>query len=148
MKRWRWIFVPMGIFLTVVFALSIYSSEEDFLKKGSESGIAFLSGGIGLTEREILKEMGKEYSLKLMFSNKKGEYLSDVIVKIFDQRGKAILTTGSNGPWLFVDLPTGTYKIEASFRADRKRISQIKIERGKQKVFHLRWDLKEPPESG
>jgi len=139
MNRWRWIFIPMVIFLTIVFAFSIYSAEEDFFKKGSERGIAFLSGGVGQTEREILKEMGKEYSLKLMFSNKQGEYLSDVIVKIFDQKGKTILTTVSNGPWLFIDLPSGIYHLEASSKADRKRLSQVKIDKDKQKVISIQW---------
>lgn len=139
MKRWRWILILMVVFLTIVFALSIYSAEEDFFKKGRERGIPFVSGGVGQREREILKEMGKDYSLKLMFSNKKGEYLSDVIVKIFDQKGKPILTTVSNGPWLFIDLTSGIYHLEASSKADRKRISQVKIEKDRQKVISIQW---------
>ena len=102
-----------------------------------------MSGGVSQTEREILKDRGKGYTLKLIFSSKRGEYLSNVIVKVLDQKNQTILLTVSNGPWLFIDLPTGTYKIEASFRADRKRLSLIKIEQGKQKVFHLQWQLKD-----
>lgn len=139
MKRWRWLLILMVILGVVIFALSIYSEEENFLKKGGEGGIAFLSGGIGQREREILKEMGKDYPLKLIFSNKKGEYLSDVVVKILDENGKTILITVSNGPWLFIDLPTGIYDLEASLRSDRKRISQIPIERGFQKVLSIQW---------
>jgi hypothetical protein len=89
MKRWKWILIPIVVFLTILFTLSIYSAEEDFFKKGKEGGIAFLSGGVGQREREILKEMGKEYSLK-----------------IFDQKNETILTV-SNGPWLFIDFPFG-----------------------------------------
>jgi len=106
------------------------------------------SGGVSQTEREILNERGKGYTLKLIFSSKGGEYLSNAIVKVFDQKNRNILLTVANGPWLFIDLPNGMYKIEASFRADRKEVSQIKIEKGKQKVFQLRWHLKEPPGSG
>jgi hypothetical protein len=76
-----------------------------------------MSGGVSQTEREILKDRGKGYSLKLIFSSKGGKYLSNVIVKVFDQKDQSILLTVSNGPWLFIDLPTGIFTIEASFRA-------------------------------
>lgn len=139
MKRGRWILIPMVVFLTILFALSIHSAEEDFFKKGRKRGIPFVSGGVGQRERDILKEMGTEYSLKLIFSNKKGEYLSDVIVKILDQKDETILITVSNGPWLFVDLPTGIYHLEASSKADQKRISHVKIEKGRQRVISIQW---------
>ena len=141
-------FVPLIIFQMIFPALPLYSAEEDLFKKNSERGIAFISGGVSQTEREILKERGKGYTLKLIFSSKKGEYLSNVIVKVLDQKNQTILLTVSNGPWLFIDLPNGIYEIEASFSSDRKEISRIKIERGKQKVFHLRWQVRESPESG
>jgi hypothetical protein len=83
--------------------------------------------------------MGKDYSLKVIFSNKKGEYLSDIVVKILDQYGNTILTTVSNGPWLFVNLPSGTYNLEASVGGDRRRISRINIEGGSQKVISVQW---------
>lgn len=132
-------FIPLIVLQMIFLALPLYSAEDDFFKENMERGIAFLSGGVSQTEREILKDRGKGYSLKLIFSSKRGEYLSNVIVKVFHQKNQTILITISNGPWLFIDLPIGTYKIEASFRADRKRISRIKIEQGKQKVIHLQW---------
>lgn len=139
MNRWRWSLIPMVMFLVSIFAISICSAEEDFLKKGREGGIAFLSGGVGQEEREILKEMGKEYTLKLMFSNKKGEYLSDVIVKVWDQNDKTILTTVSNGPWLFVNLPSGTYHLETGLKGNEKKISNVNIKKGTQKVISIQW---------
>lgn len=139
MKRWRWSMIPAIIVGMVVFAMSIYSAEENFLKKGSERGIAFLSGGIGQHEREILKETGKGYSLKLIFSNRKGEYLSNVMVTVFDHKDEKILFTVSFGPWLFIDLPSGVFNLEASFQGDRKKVPQIRIERGTQKVHAIQW---------
>jgi hypothetical protein len=109
---------------------SPYHSSNDFsrfapvfcrggsFKKNSERGIAFMGGGMSQTEREILKDRGKGYSLKLIFSSKRGEFLSNVIVKVFDQKNQTMLITVSSGPWLFIDLPNGTYKIEVSFRGD------------------------------
>jgi hypothetical protein len=142
------IFFILLFILDVIFlALPLYPAEEDLLEESGERGIAFMSGGVSETGREILQEKGKGYSLKLIFSSDRGEYLSNVIVKVFDQKNQTILITVSNGPWLFIDLPAGTFEIEASFRADRKKISRIKIEQGEQKVIHLRWRLSESTES-
>jgi hypothetical protein len=131
--------IPAIVVGTVVFAMTIYSAEENFLKKGGEGGIAFLSGGVGQHEREILKEMGKGYSLKLIFSNRKGEYLTNVMVTVFDHKDEKILFTVSFGPWLFIDLPAGMYNLEASFQGDRKKVPQIQIEKGVQKVHIIQW---------
>jgi hypothetical protein len=141
-------FIPI-IFLQIIFlALPLYSAEGDLFKGNREMGIAFMSGGVSQTEREILEDRGKKYSLKLISSDDRGKYLSNVIVKVFDQKNQTILITVSNGPLLFINLLMGTYEIEASFRADRKKVSGIKIEQGKQKVIHLRWQLRESLESG
>ncbi len=139
MSRWRWLLIPMVMLLVSIFAISIYSAEGDFLKEGGEGGIAFVSGGVGQEGREILKGMGKEYTLKLIFSNKKGEYLSDVVVKVLDHNDKTILTTVSNGPWLFINLPSGTYHLETGLRDNEKKISRVHIEKGTQKVVSIQW---------
>ena len=139
MRRWKLLLIPIVGFLVTIFVLSIGFGEEDFIKKGGDKGISFLSGGAGLREREILNEMGKDYPLKMVFSNKMGEFLTDVVVKILDQDENTILITVSNGPWLFVDLPTGIYHLEASVWGGRKRISQVRVEGGSQKVISVQW---------
>lgn len=137
MKKWGWLFIPVFMLWMVIFMLLICSAEENLFEKGRKGDISFLSGGVGKQEREIIKEIGKAYPLKLIFSNKKGEYLSDVSLKVFDQKGKTILTTVSNGPWLFIDLPSGIYNLEASFKEERKKVSEVNIEKGTQKVVSI-----------
>ena len=44
-----------------------------------------------------------------------------------------------SGPWLFVDLPSGTYHVTA-IHADRTQgLKGIKVEAGKMKTVYLRW---------
>ena len=138
MERWRLLLIPLFILGMVMYML-FYSGEESFLQKRREKSITFLSGGVSERERENLQEMGKKYSLKLVFSKKKGEYLSAVTVKILDQMDKTILTTVSNGPWFFINLPPGVYNLEASFKSDKKRISDVKIEGRTQNVVSIQW---------
>ena len=131
--------IPLFILGMMLYIFLIYSAEEGFLQRKGLENVTFLSGGLSEREREAIQEMAKKYSLKLMFSNKKGKYLSDVTVKIFDQRDETILTTVSNGPWFFIDLPSGTYDLEVSFGKNRKRISQVKVVEKSQTVIGVQW---------
>lgn len=133
-------------FLGIVTSFSLFSlmvspplKGEDFIKKGGHSNVTFLSGGVGSDEREVLAEMGKNYPVKLIFSNRKGEFLSNVMVRVLDKAGHPLLTTVSNGPWLFLDLPPGAYHVEATFREVRKILSPIEITEGERQVLSLIW---------
>jgi hypothetical protein len=84
------------------------------LEAKSERGVPYLSGGIGLDERDALRATAKDYNLMLNFAAKEGNYLSDVEVVITDTTGNTVLETVSEGPWLFVRLPTGRYTVRAT----------------------------------
>jgi len=108
--------------------------------KGEYKGISYISGGIGLDERERLTNMGKNYSLKLVFAVKSREYLSDVRVKIQDNRGKKVLDAVSEGPWFYADLPTGKYTVSASL-SGREKQSAANVVKGKtQTTLRFYWD--------
>lgn len=80
----------------------------------TSNGVSFLSGGIGLDESEAIKAAQKDYSLSLLFAQtRRGEYLSDVKVRITDKSGKTLLETVAQGPMLLAKLPAGEYKVSA-----------------------------------
>ena len=138
MKRRQLLLIPLLIIGMGTYILSIYATKGNFLKRKKAENITFLSGGLTEPERKNLEEMGKKYSLKVIFSNARGEYLSDVTMTILDQTNEPILTTIS-GPWFFINLPSGTYSLEASFQKNRKRISQLKIDGNSQTVIRVQW---------
>ncbi len=131
--------VPLVILGMAVYIMLIYSAGENALKRKDAEHITFLSGGLSEPERKNLEEMGNKYSLKVMFANGKGEYLNEVTVTIFDQEGKSILKTVPNGPWFFINLPSGTYDLEASFQKSRKRISNLRIDEKNQTAIGIQW---------
>jgi hypothetical protein len=140
MGKWKFLLIPLFVLGAGLYMLLMYSGEEDYLqKREGEKNITFMSGGLREQERAILEGMGRKYSLKVIFSNERGEYLSDVTVRILGQRGEPILTTVSNGPWFFINLPSGTYDLEVSFRKKAKRMSQVRIEEKSQTVVSVRW---------
>lgn len=78
-------------------------------------GVAYLSGGIGLDEREQMERMGGGYNLKLIFAVQQGNFVSDVQVSVTDGSGQTVLAVVADGPWLYAKLPAGAYAIAATY---------------------------------
>jgi hypothetical protein len=108
--------------------------------KGEYKGISYISGGIGLDERERLTSIGKNYSLKLVFAVKSREYLADVRVKIYDKGDKKVLDAVSEGPWFYADLPTGKYTVSASLSGREKQSIANIIKGQTQATLRFYWD--------
>ena len=87
------------------------ASAQDAPVIGQE--IAYASGGIGTNERDEMKAMMADYSLKLEFAVEgSGAYLSDISVTV--QRGaETVFQVVDVGPWLLVKLPAGNYRVIA-----------------------------------
>ncbi len=81
----------------------------------TNSGVTYVSGGIGLESIDQLTAISKEFNLKLVFALNSGEYVSNVKVVIADAAGKPLLDTTTDGPWLLTKLPAGNYQIAATF---------------------------------
>lgn len=107
-----------GIVLSLVAALCLplFGIAAD-LSPETQNGIRFLSGGIGMEERNAMQVEGKEYNLRLSFSLKGGAYLADVNVAI-DSGKKPLVEADSGGPLFYAKLPPGKYRIAASYRGE------------------------------
>ncbi len=79
--------------------------------------VDYLSGGVGLGEREALAARAKEFNLKVVTAaERSGAYLAEVRMKVIDTRdAKVVLDTTMKGPWLFAQLPAGNYTLEATY---------------------------------
>lgn len=81
-----------------------------------DNGVTWVTGGVGLLERQRTIEAGRDMNLELSFARMpEGVYLAGVDVAITDGRGREVLTVDNADPLLFVQLPAGTYQVEASF---------------------------------
>lgn len=80
----------------------------------TQNGATYVTGGIGQPESTAMESVANEYDLMMTFARDDGAFLADVDVSITDQQGTQILQLVS-GPILLVDLPDGTYKVEANF---------------------------------
>ncbi|MFZ1640467.1 MAG: carboxypeptidase-like regulatory domain-containing protein [Candidatus Contendobacter sp.] len=88
----------------------------------TDQGIRYVSGGIGLSERDELRALSGQFNLQLMFAMQgSGDYLADIQVRILDSRGAAILNATSQGPYFLVQLPAGSYIVEVSALGQTQR---------------------------
>jgi hypothetical protein len=89
-------------------------SSDEYLHVQSFKSISYVSGGVGLEERDRLKSMAADDSLALSFALGNGHYLGGVEVAIKDNKGNAVLEAASEGPLFFAKLPAGHYVVEAT----------------------------------
>ena len=109
--------------LTSALAVSLLLASPVFAQENtapapaiqSQGSITYISGGITADERDAMKPVTKDYNLRLMFALNVGSYVANVKVKITNGKGKTVLDTVSEGPWLYVKLPAGKYKISAEY---------------------------------
>ena len=102
-------------------------------------GVRYFSAGVGIEERSAEYP---PFSLKLVFTAGGKPFLTGVAVTIQSAKGGPPINIPRdhvNGPWLFVDLPSGTYHLTA-VQADRtESLKGVKVEAGKTKTVYLRW---------
>lgn len=92
--------------------------------------ISYRSGGVGQDESAAMKAAAARYPLALTFTARIGRrdaYIAGVKVHIAAADGGTVLEVTSDGPFLLVDLPAGSYKVTAeNDGVARSRNVQIK----------------------
>jgi hypothetical protein len=120
MKFWTLIKV-LG--LTTMIHCSSASSEE---MTSPDTG-KFITGGIGLDEREEMYANRNQYNLRLSFAKATGAYISSVDLSIEPVSGNgAAMQFHDAGPLLFVRLIPGKYRVSATFE-DKRQVLTVSL---------------------
>ena len=128
--------VLFGCLMLVLSPLVSMAATSPFISEGISNGVMYASGGVGKDERMAMESIVKGYNVKLVFAEAPREYVADVKVKIEDHSGKKLLEATSGGPWFWVKLPQGDYRVIASFR-DHRDIKNLKVGSGPETVEFL-----------
>ncbi len=106
------------VFAAALLALTPATAE---LRNTTDSGLAYVSGGVSQQELQALRSERSQYSFWLTTAAKgSGAHLADVMVRITDSRsGRVVLEHKMAGPYLMVDLPDGRYTVEATVPQSR-----------------------------
>jgi hypothetical protein len=113
--------------------------QHDIIPLYQVGAVRYFSAGIGLDERQADYP---SFALKLVFTAGGKPFLTGVTVTIQGPKGMdKIVIPGElvTGPWLFVDVPAGTYDISGVQGDQPQALKAVKVERGKTTVVYLRW---------
>lgn len=124
--------------------IEIASHGEEGLYKTTipiyrSAGIQYFSAGVGLEERQAEYP---PFPLKLIFVEGEKAFTSHVEVAITDKAGTVrvdIPAEHVKGPWLFVDLPAGSYDITATKNGQTQTKLSVAVSQGMVRRIHLRW---------
>jgi hypothetical protein len=118
-----------------------HAAVDEIVAGKTANNVRYMSGGVGIDERHRMLMNARNYDLKLAFADRRGEFISDVKVVIDDRHGNELVNLTTAGPWMFVDLPTGNYRLKATFADHTKEISDIHVSEGHLAARLLHWDL-------
>lgn len=102
--------------------------------------IRYFSAGVGVEEREAKYP---PFPLKLIFvAGPRGAYVTRVAVTVADAKDAAQVQVPSeqvSGPWLFLDLPPGIYRITATRENEALVNERVTVSAGKTTTVYFRW---------
>jgi hypothetical protein len=106
----------------------------------TQGSVSFTSGGVGLDESHALIADQAHWPLSLRFTGPTSDYLSDVHVRIADEKNAEVLKTDAMGPYMLVKLPPGRYTVYAKYKDSEKKQAVTVAGNGKAKAaFH--WSM-------
>jgi hypothetical protein len=109
----------------------------------SPQGFPYMHGGVGSAERDAMEQRGKSYNVKLSFADKRGPYVASVKLLLQGADKKEIVNLTTDGPWFYIELPPGTYTVQATLGAKSSGIKALKVSKDKKIQQTLIWDLGE-----
>jgi hypothetical protein len=122
-------------------AQSDQSMPPGILIATTDQGVRYLVGGVGSDERKMMEHLSADYNVKFVFADTFGEYMSDVDVRIEDSQGKSVAHLVTNGPWLYVKLPAGGYRVQATHAAKTMEVQRLEVPASKGIALTLHWSF-------
>ncbi|MDD5586111.1 MAG: hypothetical protein PHY92_04025 [Alphaproteobacteria bacterium] len=107
----KWRLVLVSAVLTMAIVMPALAQDMPVVKQ--RGGVSFVTGGIGLEERDAIKATAKDYNLLVSNANKGGHMTTDVELVIKSLKDEVILAVEDAGPLFYANLPEGSYIVEA-----------------------------------
>lgn len=110
--------------LTFIYSFMLFSTYPAIAADGqmfiTASGIKYVTGGIGDEEASAMRNMAKNFSLNLVFSEGSGGKITGVDVVIYNTEGNAVFRIKNSSPLLYIALPEGKYRVVASYEGQKQ----------------------------
>lgn len=103
----------------------------------------FVSGGIGGQEARAFRDVKASWPLAItMVERKDGRdrFTSRVYVEVHDADERRVFCVDAAGPYLFISLPPGDYRISARSMDDVTREQAVSLKAGAHRPLTLVWE--------
>ena len=137
------------VLYSLVMPIHTLSAEPMPMRDMHAGDVSYLTGGIGSSEAEGMREAAKDYALEIVFVQKLKqleEFISDVKVQIQDTQKNTVLDIITDGPFLLVNIPNGKYVITAEFNSDTKQ-QKVNVGAKKHQKIVFWWPILEQREA-
>ena len=108
----------------LLFASSLAAQNYFQPREHVQGSVTYVTGGIGVDEADAMRAAAANYPLTLELAAAAGgprdEYISNAGVEIRDSRGTPLLSTRTDGPFLLVRLPPGSYTVDVEWNGAHK----------------------------
>ena len=135
--------VPLAFILAQPAPAVARNTDSGMISSKTEQGYAFMSGGVGIGERNVMQRKARAYDLDLSFANRQGQYLSDIKVIIDNEHGKQIVDSTTTGPLFYIELPPGKYDVKATFDNKTEEVKNLNISKNHSTKELLHWNVPE-----
>jgi hypothetical protein len=118
-------------FLVALGALPLQADEVEPPKVRKQGGSTYVTGGGDEDSRAALFAVANKYPIQLIFlAGGEMAGVSGVKVTLYDLRGEAILEAVSEGPYLYINPPSGgRYTVQAEYGGETQRSTKDLIGR-------------------
>lgn len=144
--------LPAALGMALLYAATAPAAraqDEVIISETVRSSI-FMNGGIGKDEEAYMRKAGKDFNLRMEFSERKdNEFLADVDLAITDLAGNPVFVLPGAGPIVNLNLPAGKYRVAASFRGKTEtQLVTVPASGGRDLYFHWKGKAKIDPYDG
>jgi hypothetical protein len=141
--------VALGLALLYA-AVPLVHAQEELVVVETIRPTLFMSGGVDKDEEAYMRRMGKDFNLRVEFSERKdNEFVADADLTITDMRGNPVFALPKAGPIVNVKLPDGRYRVAATFHGKTEtQLVTLRGKPGQDLYFHWKGSVKIDPYDG
>jgi hypothetical protein len=113
-------------------------AQQVMVEAGEKFAVPFMSGGIGQAEAAAMRKAGRDFDLRVEFSERQdNDFVADADLQVTDMSGAAVFTLADAGPIVNVELPAGQYRVASSWHGQTEsRLVQLDGKSGQDLFFH------------
>jgi hypothetical protein len=121
-------------------ARKLQLSGASITRGKTAAGFDYMTGGTAFDDQQAMERQSAPYNLKLVFAPQSSSWVSPVFLFIGDNQGRRIDKIRVQGPWFYIQLPSGGYTIVARVKNKLVLIRDVYLYANRRATYFVRGD--------